>query len=757
MNLQPNPALLKRLTAMFLIEAREHVQTLGTGLLELDQATARDTQLPLLETIFRAAHSLKGAARTVNAGEIERLCQKLEGVFSDLKSGKRELSAEARDGLHQSVAALGKLIDVLETSQTKVEVGAGNAEAGKTPSSEFPVSSSKSPASSPPSPVSTSQPAPPPANPQSTIRKPQSDTVRIATAKLDAIFVQAEEMLGVKLAQSERAVELKALAGLVAERDRLWTETMSWVRTLRQQGEAGTGAKELTSRLFALLDQDREHSEAVSTRIADLARTMAVDRRRFDTLADRLLEDVKMALMLPFTTILAGFPKMVHDLARDAGKQIEFTLQGTEIEIDKRILEQIKDPLVHLVRNSIDHGIEPPAERARQRKLPKGTVTLAITQSGGKVAIQIADDGAGIDVAAVKTAAVQAGIISAADAAALRDEDARQLVFRSGVTTRRQVTEISGRGVGMAIVQEHVTKLGGTLSIESVAGAGTTFRMALPLTLATLRGTLVRLANREFVIPTANVARVVRVLRADVRRVENRDSICLDGLTLSLVRLSEVLGIASGQINGDNTTPLTVLALRHGQECVTFAVDQVMSEQEVLAKPLGRLLPRVRNLSGATVFGSGRIVPILNVPDLLRAAAGCTQTTVPSAATQTVRAKRLLVADDSITARTSLQSILESAGFDVQTAPDGAAALNALHTDAFDLVVSDVEMPKMDGFELTKRIRSEPKLAELPVVLVTAREAKEDRERGLDAGANAYLVKSSFDQTNLLETVRRLL
>jgi len=249
----------------------------------------------------------------------------------------------------------------------------------------------------------------------------------------------------------------------------------------------------------------------------------------------------------------------------------------------------------------------------------------------------------------------------------------------------------------------------------------------------------------------------VRVLRADVRRVENRDSICLDGLTLSLVRLSEVLGIASGQINGDNTTPLTVLALRHGQECVTFAVDQVMSEQEVLAKPLGRLLPRVRNLSGATVFGSGRIVPILNVPDLLRAAAGCTQTTVPSAATQTVRAKRLLVADDSITARTSLQSILESAGFDVQTAPDGAAALNALHTDAFDLVVSDVEMPKMDGFELTKRIRSEPKLAEMPVVLVTAREAKENRERGLDAGANAYLVKSSFDQTNLLETVRRLL
>jgi two-component system chemotaxis sensor kinase CheA len=300
-------------------------------------------------------------------------------------------------------------------------------------------------------------------------------------------------------------------------------------------------------------------------------------------------------------------------------------------------------------------------------------------------------------------------------------------------------------------------KLGGTVSIESVAGVGTTCRMVLPLTLATLRGTVVRVASREFVIPTAHVVRAVRLLPADVRRVENRDSICLDGLTLALVRLSEVLGIPPGHPPGDTTVPFTVLVLRYGLECLAFAVDQVMGEREVLAKPLGRLLPRVPNVSGATVFGSGRVVPILNVSDLLQHAARCTQTSGPVAPAETVRARRLLVADDSITARTSLQCILESAGFEVTTAPDGAAALNALHTDPFDLVVSDVEMPRMDGFELTKRIRGETTLAGLPVVLITAREAKEDRERGLDAGANAYLVKSGFDQTNLLETVRRLL
>jgi two-component system, chemotaxis family, sensor kinase CheA len=600
-------------------------------------------------------------------------------------------------------------------------------------------------------------------NLQSAIRNESADTVRIAVAKLDAIFVQAEEMLGVKLAQAERAFELRALAGLVAERDRLWAESLPWVRSLREQVEARKGAPgrdagspELPAHLFALLDQDREQVEAVSTSVADLARSLASDRRRFDTLADRLLEDVKKTLMLPCATILAGFPKMVHDLARDAGKEIQFSLDGTEIEIDKRILEQIKDPLVHLVRNGVDHGIESPAERARMRKPPKGTVTLAITQAGGKVEIAVADDGAGVDVAAVKAAAVQGGMIAAGKAAALQDHDARQLVFQSGVTTSRQVTTLSGRGLGMAIVHENVTRLGGTVSIESAPGAGTTVRMVLPLTLATLRGTVVRVANREFVIPTANVARVVRVPRASVRRVENRDSISLDGMTLALVRLAEVLGLAPGQTAGDGTTALTVLVLGHGQACLAFAVDQVVGEQEVLAKPLGRLLPRVRNLSGATMSGTGRIVPILSVPELLQTAAGCTQTTAPGAAEETVRAKRLLVVDDSITARTLLQSILESAGYDVKTT-DGAAALNALRADPFDLVVSDVEMPRMDGFELTKRIRGEPKLAELPVVLVTAREAKEDRERGLDAGANAYLVKSGFDQTNLLETVRRLL
>jgi two-component system chemotaxis sensor kinase CheA len=763
--MQPSPGLLKKLTAMFLVEAREHVQALGSGLLELSPSADREAMLPIVEKLFRGAHSLKGAARTINAGEIERLCQKLEAGFSDLKSGQCLLSAPALEELHRSVALLSQRVDTLEAGLPIADCGMRNAESGSKP----PSATRNPPSAAPPSAIPERQSA----VPQFTIRNPQSairneESVRIAITKLDAIFVQAEEMLAVKLVQAERASELRTLASLVAVRDRLWSESLPWVNALRQQvavnstssadGKDGTvGLLDLTTRLLTLLEQDREHTAAISATVAGLARSLASDRRRFDTLADRLLEDVKKTLMLPCSNILAGFPKMVHDLARDAGKEIQFHLHGTEIEIDKRILEQIKDPLVHLVRNSIDHGIEPPAERVRRRKTPLGSVSVTITQAGGKVEIQIADDGAGIDVAAVKAAAVQAGVIAAGDVARLPDQDARQLVFRSGLTTRREVTTVSGRGLGMAIVQEHVMKLGGTVGIESVPGAGTTVRITLPLTLATLRGTVVRVANREFVIPTANVARVLRITRASVRRVENRDSICLDGMSCALVRLAEVLGLAAGPSAGDLSPELTVLLLDHGQANLAFTVDQVLSEQEVLAKPLGPLLPRVRNLSGATVFGSGRIVPILSVPDLCLTAGGCTQSAVPGPAVAPVRPKRLLVADDSITTRTLLQNILESAGYEVQTAPDGAAAFNTLQSDQFDLVVSDVEMPRMDGFALAKRIRTEPKLAALPVVLVTAREAKEDRERGLDAGANAYLVKSGFDQTSLLETVRRLL
>lgn len=760
MNMQPNADFLRRLDAIFLVEAREHVQALGAGLIDLQKAAHREHQLPIIETLFRETHSLKGAARSVDdAGAIERLCQTLENAFSNLKSGQRTLSPEALDGLHRDAAVLGQLID---TFATKPSLSSPAPVAFVPPQ---PPRQARTVTAGPVAGEAPGEPGAPVTSPPSTratapARGNGPDTVRVATSKLDAIFVQVEELVGVKLAQAERTAELRALACLVAERDHLRVATLPLIRSLRQQVAAKQVAdvSALQERLLTHLDQDFERSETISVCVADLARAMTGDQRRFAALADRLLVDVKTALMLPFSLILAGFPKMIHDLARDIGKEIAFDMLGTDIETDKRILETVKDPLLHLVRNSVDHGIESPAERRRQGKTACGMITLSITQSGGKVEIVIADDGAGIDVEAVKAMAVRTGILAADEAATLSDQAARHLVFRSGVTTGVEVTTVSGRGLGMAIVQENVAKVGGLVSIDSVAGTGTTVRIVIPLTLATLRGTLVSEGNREFVIPTINVARVVRLERSAIRRVENRDSFCLDGATLALVRLADVLGLPARPGAGISPGRLTVLVLEHAQGRIGFTVDQVIDEQEVLAKPLGRLLPRVRNLAGATLLGMGRVVPILSVPDLLQTASGRTQvTSAPGVPEEAVRIKRLLVADDSITVRTLLQNILEAAGYMVKTAPDGAVAFTMLRNESFDLVVTDVEMPRLNGFELTKRIRADPRLAALPVVLVTGREAKDDRERGLAAGAHAYIVKSDFEQSNLLEAIGRLI
>ena len=769
-----NAEFLKKLVATFLVEAREHVQELGSGLLMLEKVAGREAQQPLVETLFREMHSLKGAARAVDAGEIERLCQALEDVLGDVKAGNRPVSPDLLDTLHLATAVLDQLVEALETGRPQA------VSAVATVLQNLATCRGTKPGAAPreAAPPEVQPPAAKPAVPAAAAQDHgegahghggAGETVRIATSKLDTIFVQAEELLGVKLARAGRAAELRTLSALMAERQRLWTEMAPLVRSMRNtigktmespaHGTGGAGVPmELQWNLLALIDREREHADAARDRVADLARAMADDRRRFDAMSDRLLEDVMKALMLPFATIVAGFPKMMHDLARDSNKEAMFGMHGADIEVDKRILEKIKSPLMHLLRNVIDHGVEPPAERAQRGKPRCGTINLAINQSGGNVEIVIVDDGRGIDAAAVKAAAVKAGVVGPDEAAQLSDNDARNLVFRSGVSTSREVTSVSGRGLGMAIVHDAITKLGGTVTIDSLADKGTTVRIMLPSTLVTLRGTLVQVSAREFVVPSANVARVVRIARTSVRCVENRGIVCLDGIILPLVRLADVLGIAAGQAEEEAAAPLMVLVLHHGHTAIAFAVDRVIGEQEVLAKSLGRLLPRVHNVAGATVLGTNKVVPILNAADLLQTAVNCSPVKMQAAvAEKAVRANKLLVVDDSITTRTMVQLVLESAGYAVTTAPDGAAAFNMLQAEPFDLVVSDVEMPRMDGFELTRRVRAESGLASLPVVLVTARDAKEDRERGIDAGANAYIVKGNFDQGNLLETIGRLI
>jgi len=417
----------------------------------------------------------------------------------------------------------------------------------------------------------------------------------------------------------------------------------------------------------------------------------------------------------------------------------------------------MKDALLHLIRNAVDHGIEAPAERGRKGKPARGTITIAISQyASGKAEIAVSDDGAGIDLAQVQQAARRLGI-APVDGATTGDAGALSIIFRSGFSTSPLLTEVSGRGLGLAIVQEKAERLGGTVSVESGRDAGTTFRVVLPVTLAAFRGVVVEVAGATFVLPSSHVERVARVASEAIMTVENRATFQLGGRTLCLVRLGDLLELPERV--GAPTGHRHVVVLTAAGQRIGVVVDAIRDEQEVLMKGLGRQLSRVRNVAGATVLATGTLALILNVRDLMKSAVTARSRArlcgEPVAAAG--RRKSILVAEDSITARTLFKHILEAAGYQVRTAVDGADAWANLREQQFDLVVSDVEMPGMGGFDLIARIRNDEKLGELPVILVTSRGSREDRERGVDAGANAYIVKETFDQKHLLDVIGHLI
>jgi two-component system chemotaxis sensor kinase CheA len=754
---------LQSLRATFKVEAGEHLQAISTGLLELERVPASSEQRRIVEVIFRAAHSLKGAARAVNFSEIETICQSLEDVFASWKRQDAEPTPAVLDSIHRA----------LDTASQALAGPAETAGARESARPEAPAPILHPPASFEPPPLPDVAPLPParehllaePASAGPSHAPLAAETVRIAVAKLDARLLEAEEMLTAKLATAERVSDLGDLVSQFEEWRQEWGKLQPEVRTLRQTFErpsaaAGSATPPGLARLVDFFDWSHDYLRALEGKVTALRRTAVQDHLVIGKLVDDLLEDSKKMLMLPLSTVGGLFPKLVRDLCRDQGKEADLVIRGGEVEIDKRILEEMKDPLIHLLRNCIDHGIETPAERRRLGKPPRATITLAVSPvNGSKVELLVSDDGGGIDAGRVKASAIRHGRISAEDASQLDEAAALDLIFQSDVSTSPIITQLSGRGLGLAIVREKAEKLGGRVFVESRRQAGTTIRIALPIALATFRGIVVEAAGRLFVIPTTQVERVARFKPEDVRTVEGHETLALDGRAVSLVRLAEVLALPAVATAGDLAAATPFVLLGSGDQRIAFAIDHVRGEQEVLVKPFNKPLSRVRNIAGATVLGSGQVAPILNVFDLLKSArqAGRPAARVAAERAPLKEAKSILVSEDSITSRALLKGILESAGYRVKTAVDGMEAFTALRAERFDLLVSDVEMPRLNGFDLTARVRADNKLAALPVILVTALETREDRERGIDVGANAYLIKSSFDQSNLLEAVRRLI
>lgn len=767
--------LLEKLREAFSVEAQERIASLSASLLTLEKDPFGKGKSEALEVAFREAHSLKGAARSVNLAEIETLCQAIEGVFAGMKRDRIQGSGDLFDLLHRAVNVMDGFLAATETERaghveeiasmvTQLrEVPAGKeAPIPKDKPGEGPIPKGAESAVSAEKPISTDgEKGVPvaeahvkdqaPGGPSR--KKPLSESIRVSTAKLDSLFLKIQELVSLKLASGQHITDLKGVLRSMEDWNQQWVAQVDR-ESLNNGGGVGKAAGGVAPRGDRIDDGIRSWNMALRA----LIKRFEQDDRVLGHMVDDLLDDMKRITLLPFSMLLDIFPRMVRDISREQGKDVDLAITGTEVEIDRRILEEMRDPLTHILRNAVDHGLETPEIREERGKARRGTIRMAVSQTeGGKIEIVIADDGGGIDPVRLKKKARRMGILTTQEMEALNDRDALSLVFHSGVSTSPMVTDISGRGLGLAIVEEKVEKLGGLVSIDSTPGQGTSFRMVLPVTISTFRGVLIRVAGRWFIVPSATMERTLRVHKDQVQTVENRATIPLGGKALALADLAGVLGLPRAG-EGSNGSPfVTVVVLGKGERRVGFRVDGVGGEEEVLVKGLGKQLRHVPSVSGATILGSGKVVPIINVNELLTSALKAPVDDLGRKGIgEETEKPAILVAEDSITSRTLIKNILEGAGYRVQTAVDGAEAFAALKTGSFDLVVSDVEMPRMDGFELTRRIRKEERYADLPVVLVTGLETREDREKGIDAGANAYIVKSSFDQGNLLEVIGRM-
>ena len=781
---------LKRLHAMFHVEAEEHINVLSTGLIELEKNPHNTMSSGLIETIFREAHSLKGSARSVDRKDIESICQVLESLFAKLKNKQIYFSAGQFDLVHKALDTLSLMIsgtgtqflhddrELLKQLQAITDEDLSGdrkkerATASQNRSEEIKeIKQNAQPLNGvlfdkeaatvdePSGDIAQGAlPARTESAPAASVDdKPlQWETVRIQTSKLDPLFLQAEQMIQSNIAFVQRTFDLKNIHDFIGS----WKTELRKLED-RRSGDDGLQAKEILNWTNEKLDETERNVSAV-------LHTMESDQRSLGRMIDDHVESMKDILMLPVSTIIEVFPRLVRDLSRSEGKEAELIIHGKEIEVDKRILEELKDPLIHLLRNCIDHGIRKPEARSESDKPSHGTITLTFTVIDGRnLEIRISDDGAGIHVEGVVSAAVKAGLVSKENVEKLSNQESLALIFKSGITTSPMITDISGRGLGLAIVREKVEHLGGKVFVESRPDIGTTFRLVLPLALSTVRGVLVKTADHFFMIPTANVERALRISSKEIKTVENRDTILIDQEIIWIMELSDVLGLphrTKAPTPQKGKTPslphfIQIVVLTQGTYRIGFKVDKIIDEHQILVKTLGRQLKSVRNISGAAVLGSGTIVPVIHVSDLVKSALDSVATKQISQTEKQpkLRIYKVLVTDDSITSRTLIKNILETAGYDVTTAVDGVDAATKALEGEFDLIVSDVDMPRMNGFELTAKIRKDKKLADVPVVLVTALDSREDREHGIDVGANAYIVKSSFDQSNLLEVIKKLL
>jgi two-component system, chemotaxis family, sensor kinase CheA len=763
-------------------EAQDLLQRLNEGVITLE-STPDDR--PLIDQLMRDAHTIKGSSRMVGLIEISDVAHWLEDIMVKVRDKELAYTPDMTDTFFEALDAIVYLTDnagvnvddAIDLASLKTRLAALATVAEKPAEAPAPAKTPKGARARAAAAAKSAGDAPDDADSDedvdvdagalasesaeasaagrgkaaqsdSELKSKNAQTIRVKTSQVDELLNVISEVVIAQIKTEQRAHEVRALQLNSTD---AW---QAWVRV--KSSLAAAGSLELAEVLSDDINSLDELLSATRRDVSGFLKDYSDDASRTSVVVNDL-QEMGMALrMLPANTIFQAFPRAVRDLSKQFHKEIDLIIEGGETELDKKVLEEINDPLVHIIRNAVDHGIEDPATRLAAGKPATGTVTLAARQEGDRIVIEISDDGAGIDAHRIRESAVKKGYITEAEAKSMSDREAQYMIFEAGFSTAAIITEISGRGVGMDVVREFVVeKLKGSLDLDSRPGLGTTFRLTIPLTLAIIRALLLRIGNQVYALPTGSIEETLRVDPDELLKVEGREVIRRQRRTIPLVRLSDILGVAADP--PPNKVPIATIG--YSGHRMGFIVDSFVGEQQIVIKTLGSHLAKVDNVAGVTILGAGEVVPILNVPDLMNAArtrSGQRVGRVERVEREGVR--KILICEDSFTTRELERSIFEAAGYDVETANDGAQGLKKLREGMkVDAVVTDVQMPNLTGFELTRAIKSDPLLQSIPVIIVTSLERDEEKAEGVDAGADAYITKSVFNQDTLLDTVERLI
>ena len=576
-------------------------------------------------------------------------------------------------------------------------------------------------------------------------------TVRVASEKLDRLMEEAGELLIMKLKAQQRVIHVQSIINDCNLTNQSFKKNK---RVIRHQAKLKNDKTSEVTEKRILTEFEKKISN-LSDRLDSLYKTLSNDSHQLSLIIEKLQDDIRKTRLLPFHTIMSAFPKMVRDISVNENKKIKFEFSGGDIELDKFILEEIKSPLMHMLRNSIDHGIEPTEDRIKFGKTEEGNIKILLSQKGNNVIIEINDDGSGINIEQLKSSAVKKGLYTEKEMQQMKERQILNIIFQPGFSTSKIITDISGRGIGMDVVKATIERLNGTIDIETSKNTGTRFILTIPLTLSITHAIKFLVNNEIYYIPIDMIERIIIVDEKNLSTIERGLAIHYNGSIIPYVRMQQILEIP---VSESKESERFAIILKTGNTMAAFAIDKFLGEEDITIKGLGNYMKRVRNISGITIMSDGNIAPILNVPDMINAIQlrGIASTKRKIESPDVEKHLSILVIDDSIMTRTLEKNILESYGYDVVTAIDGQDAILKLHEKNFDVIVSDVQMPNMDGLELTEKIKQDNRYSKIPVILVTAMESDEDKKRGMQVGADAYIVKSSFDQSNLLTTIKRL-